>query len=679
MDGNQYFILNYLLLHENYVTYAQIAEELKVSSRTVLRYIKGIPSELKGNVIRFDMKRGKGIRLELTKEEKDALEIVLKEGSCSYYSKQDRIYLILYELFSSDEYVKSYYLSARLGVSQGTIERDLLQVSQWLEKNGLKLYSSKGKGICIFGKESNIRQGLTNLYIQFLDMKKITYSVNFTKKDFLSDEYSAEVKERFYNLLDLDVMNMIKDVVLRWCKQYKQKLMNEDLIKIIVYLVVMLQRNARDEFIEAHKKMELQGNQEFLIYQKLAEMASEEFQIRFQEDSVYYFTAMMMVRRAAPWQMPENDDLFFVVEKFLQSVEKELELSLGYDQELMFRLQVHLELMIQRVNMGIYIQNQYLDKIKTHYSDIFMAVKNNLQGISSLCRKNINDDEIGYLVIHILATVMEAQREKSKAKVLIVCMNGFGTSHVLSEMIKRKFPDVLIEDYLAQDYVNELEIAKRKIDLIISTVRLETVTVPVIVVDAFLGKSDEEKIKRYLQNIVSKKGVQDYLLDEDQEKKKDTALLLRTANQILRDFEFRELNVNSKDELIKEVCTSLDESTRKETELKIRERERRGSSVIGETGVLLLHCRVKQMTMIRCFSVPKGIEDECNGKKIKIYTVVLMLAPEEENLDILDLFGMVSGDLVLNPDLIQLMQQKDKTKVYQYVSDLLLNYINQWR
>lgn len=103
MDGNQYFILNYLLLHENYVTYAQIAEELKVSSRTVLRYIKGIPSDLKGNVIRFDMKRGKGIRLELTPEEKDALEMVLKEGSCSYYSKQDRIYLILYELFSSDE------------------------------------------------------------------------------------------------------------------------------------------------------------------------------------------------------------------------------------------------------------------------------------------------------------------------------------------------------------------------------------------------------------------------------------------------------------------------------------------------------------------------------------------------------------------------------------------------
>lgn len=665
-------------MHDDYITYAQIAEEMKVSSRTVIRYIKNIPSNIQEVPIQIEMKRGMGIRMNLSIEERKRLKTILKEEKNYYFSKQDRIWLILYELFSSDNYVKSYYLSARLNVSPGTMERDLEDIDQWLEKNGLKLYSSKGKGICISGKESNIRQGFVNLYMNFVDMKKISYDICFSDRKFFKEEYTEEVKQRYYDLLDLDVMGIVKELIFQWQKEYQRRLLDEDLMRMIVYLVIMLQRNGKEVFMEAHKKMELIGQQSFRVYQTLAEMVSTDFGIEFQKDSIYYFISNMLAKRSSGIEMPENNDLFEIVDKFLQSIASSLNLNLGYDQELMYRLQMHLELMIQRVNMGVYIQNHYLDKLKQNYGTIFKAVKNNLHIISAMCRKKINEDEIGYLVIHILATVMEAERENNQLRVVVVCMNGFGTSRVLSELIKKQFPEIEIVDCVAEDYVNELELAKQKVDFIITTIELETVTIPTILVDPFLGMADEKKIRQNLEFFKARNAIQDHLIEEKEETK-DKVLLLKTANQILRDFAFQNVCAENKKELICEICKFLDENIRDEVKYKLLRREQRGSSVIDETGALLLHCRIKQMTMIRCYSLKKEIEDDCNGKKVMIRTVVLMLAPEEENLDILDLFGTVSADLVLKPDLIKLIEEKEETKIYQYISDLLLNYVNQWR
>lgn len=680
MDGNGYFIINYLLMQNDYVTYTEIAKELTVSQRTVLRYIKNIPSDISGIPILFQTKRGIGIKLNLNQEQKKQLLLTLKSEKCSYWSKEDRVLLILFELFSSNEYVKSYYLASYLNVSAGTIERDLKEVSKWLGKNGLKLYISKGKGICISGKESNIRQGLMNFYFQFIDTTKLSYQTDFTKKDFLSQNLKNEIQEKYYGLLDLYAMQIVKDIINLWIHKYHQEIVEEDYIKIIIYFVIMLQRNERDIFMEAHQKEYIQKQPSFKIYWKAADMISKDFGISFSEDSVYYFVSLMISKRSVSLPISENNtDLYPIVEEFLSNLEKELHLNFGYDSELIYRLQMHLELMIERVNMDIFIHNSYLKRIKENYSDIFETVKKNIGPIASLCRKKMNDDEIGYIVIHILATVMEAERESQIINVVLICMNGFGTSRILSEIIKQKFSKIQIVKNMSSDRINELEFIQNKVDFIISTVPVETAGIPAVVVNPFLSKQDEEKIQKYMDSFVHRNKIQDQLMEQNVKKEKDAAFLLKVVNEILRNFSFHDVNAETKEDFIHEICKYLDENIRQEVEEKIRIREQRSSSVIDEKGFLLLHCRMRKTILVKGFHVKKSFEDTCNGNYVNITSALLMIAPEEENLDILDLFGLISSDLVLQPDFMELIEKKDELKIMQHLSDLLLNYVDRWR
>ena len=146
MTGQEQAILGILLMTDGYISYETLAEKLNVSTRTVMRLIRSMETFLKDFSIMVEVKRRSGIRLDGAKKDLETLRQTLELEKTVNYTANDRILLILLELYQSEEFVKSYYLAYLLNVSAGTIQRDLEEARLAVEKNGVMLVSQRGEG-----------------------------------------------------------------------------------------------------------------------------------------------------------------------------------------------------------------------------------------------------------------------------------------------------------------------------------------------------------------------------------------------------------------------------------------------------------------------------------------------------------------------------------------------------
>ena len=150
--GKQIMFITKLLLNEySYVSYNYISKKLNISIRTVDRYIKDLDNYLNDNDIKLDVKKGMGIKLIISDEKRKELTPELTKDKKSYLSIHERKIIILCELLKAEESIKSYYFSSILKVSLGTITRDLDEIEDWLNQNGLKLNRFRGNGLFLEG------------------------------------------------------------------------------------------------------------------------------------------------------------------------------------------------------------------------------------------------------------------------------------------------------------------------------------------------------------------------------------------------------------------------------------------------------------------------------------------------------------------------------------------------
>lgn len=97
----------------------------------------------------------------------------------------------------------------------------------------------------------------------------------------------------------------------------------------------------------------------------------------------------------------------------LHEVEQELDLEIAYDEELIYGLCLHLKPAINRYKYDLTIKNPLLAEIKKNYQMSFDAAVIMGKYLSRHKGLDINEDEIGYLALHIGAAL-----ERKKAKTM---------------------------------------------------------------------------------------------------------------------------------------------------------------------------------------------------------------------------------------------------------------------
>lgn len=687
MDRLQIAILKLLLKNDDYITYDFISKRLGVSTRTILRFIKGTDSYLKPFNIEFEIKRRKGVKLIGSPLDLKKLESSLQSLSISNLSNVERSTIILHELFSNKDSVKIYYLSYLLKVSVGTIDRDLENVSAWLEKNRLSLEVLRGSGISVLGDRHHIRQAIVNFLIQNINFRKMPLTGNeAVSADFFNDTLSINIRKLLLNLFDFEGFQKTMKCVNEFDYTLASTFVYEDYLKYIMYINLLLHRTGIDErYEECLINLKLKENDQYLRMREFAKKIKRTERIIIPESDICNLTAIYLSMRPNEYITTVynyDEDVYQATLRLLDETERDLNIKINRDESLIQRLVTHLKLMVKRIQMGVVINNNYLDTVRKEYPKVFASVKKNIDKFS-LCRGiKVSEDEVGYIVVYILANIIKQENENKRIKAVILCMSGFGTGKMLEQSIKNKLPMIDVKGVISIQELNEVELSNCGVDLIISTIKIDTVIIPKILVNTLMNEDDLLALNKKCQDIISKNKIfqrKKFTRIEpaaSNEENQGIAVFLQRLKimyDILNHYHFGKINVENIDELLTSVSREAfsDERVRNECVKKLKYRESLGSTVIDEDGVILFHCKFENEICLHFYSLVNPIDCVISNRLTRISKAVLMVAPYDSDDLLLKEFNTVSEALVQDKELIRLISQGVKEKIFKYLANIL--------
>lgn len=474
-------LIQILLKAEKPLTTQELAEQLNVSSRTIRSDLEKIESEILVHSMKLEKKPRVGIWIEGTQDEKDALFLDVKgeHDLVESYSKEYRRGCILVQILLSKNKIYPYKLQNNLYVSKSTIEKDLQEISKWLEKYDLSLMKKPSIGLYVSGDEENIRNAVAALAGEL-------------------SEKNQSIESLMETYLDIDVKE-IEDIIHNWNDNYNMHLNEVNINNLAFHASVMLMRIGKNKALLIENSKALDS--ETFSYK-------EEFDILIKELSTYgnceipkdeadYLLMHLLGMYLNESSFLENDFLNDlrkiaenIAEDFILKSDKIMSLDLESNDQFKRSLMLHLLPTVYRLKYGLNLYNPLLNEIKTNYASYYYLALIINSSFKKYIVVNASEGEIAYVALHLSVAVQQA---KDHVQVAVVCSLGVGVSRLLSVKLQENFPDVTFIHCSMND---EEQLEKCK--YIISTVELNT-DKPYVQVNPLLMEVDVQKIRTLLR------------------------------------------------------------------------------------------------------------------------------------------------------------------------------------
>ena len=154
-------ILDLLMENGDKLTTTQIADALKVSSRTIKADVKKINEQLDNHFCRINSQQGVGLWIEYDNAEGERyLKELLKRKSNTYLLPEIRKYHFAVELLFQNDYISMETLAKEYYISRASVLNDLSELDTFWDHFNLKLIKKVKYGIKVEGTESQIRSAL---------------------------------------------------------------------------------------------------------------------------------------------------------------------------------------------------------------------------------------------------------------------------------------------------------------------------------------------------------------------------------------------------------------------------------------------------------------------------------------------------------------------------------------
>lgn len=506
-DNKKQNLIFILLKNSTPITIKEIAIKLNTSQKTIRNYLDELKSTFDRLEITLIRKPGVGIYIEADQNQKKKLIYNFTFKNNNTYSKDYRQKYILKTLFNNRYTYTIQLLADDLYCSKSTIINDLNYVEKWLEIHGLQLKRKQNKGLWIAGNENTFRNSMMSLFSELnneADSSQKNCDEMHKELDYRIDSSNYKKIMQFFPSLDIF---KVQKIIQKSEEKLGYYFTDQAFINLIVHIAITLERAKFNKKIDIdHDYLKnIEMNKEFKIAVLVVNELNKTFKLKIpKEESAYICLHMLGAKiqyNVYPYTLSNiiNSKKELNVEianKIINLVSDILNINLRNDKLLLANLSIHLRTTIIRLKYGLQLRNPILKKIKEEYLSIFGAtyscsiIFENELGIS------INEDEIGYISLHIAAAV---ERMNSKIKVVVICSSGIGTSQIIATRLSKKFPQIDISAilplrYLTEDIINST-------DLIISTVPVNINTKKIVYTSTFLDEKDETIIRKYLENI----------------------------------------------------------------------------------------------------------------------------------------------------------------------------------
>ncbi|MFL0268622.1 BglG family transcription antiterminator [Candidatus Clostridium radicumherbarum] len=650
-------ILELILKSENYISVDFIAENLKVSNKTIRNDLFKIEKIVKESNLTLNKKPGVGIAIEGLEEKK--LEVLNNiRSSINYiepYSPEDRLNYILKALFMSKTSITMKELSDSLYISRATLLKDLEKVDKWLSNFKLRLIRKTNYGIEVTGKEEDLRKAIASLLDSDKEYNNILREIIYEDYDGIIDYTSiSKLKE----LVDIDY-RILEKIVTNAEAKLNFKFSDEAFVSLIIHIAIAIKRLNEEKDVKLSDEMlcALKENEEYETALQIALDIQNSFNIKLPESEIGYILLHILGTKLLEgksskigfnFENESESELAVIMAKEIINVsQRALHINLSSDKQLLNGLILHLRPTINRLKYGLTLHNTILKEIKENYIEIFGAAWMTNTIFERYLGITMPEEEIGYICLHLAAAV---ERNKNPIKVLVVCASGIGTSQFISARLERSFRQIDIVDV-----ISIIELKRRKtedIDLVISTVPVEC-TKPVLMISPLLNQNDIRRIELFIEDFSK----------EDFEYHPSPKIIdksLIKLSSTLKDMEA----------LIREMCTDLIQSDYIQEEFvdSVFEREVLSPTEIG-WGIAIPHGDTKFVNH-SCLAVNRLKEPITWGSE-KVDTIFLLCIKTEDRERakkwVRSLYNFIENDK--NRDILK--KAKNSEEIYSIMEEFL--------
>ena len=685
-------ILQQMCLEDSYITISDIANELGVSSRTVLRELPAVEKWLQQKGFSLDKKTGVGIRINGSQEEKQELSDILnvEKGEINY-SPEERQVIIISELLGNSEPAKLYNFTRILKVTEGTISNDLDKVEEWLVKHHINLTRKPGLGVYITAKENDVRKAIVDLLFDNIGEDRLLSLIRHNLSQNIDETGKAEaaIRSRLLNLMNVDTVKKLIALVSNLEKNIGYRLADNAYIGLIVHLAIVIQRIRKNESIKMNEKFleDLKKSKEFSFAKDLCEEASKIFNIQISDEEASYIA--MHIKGSKNYEENQisskrvigNYELVKLSKEIIKIAEGETGRFLGHNEKLLVGLVNHLGPALSRLKMNMEIRNPLLEEIKSHYNHLYNLGEKCSAPIERFLGSKMPQSEIAYIAMHLGAAIENSESVSRRIyRVAIACTSGIGTSRLLATRIEREYEYIEVAEIVSTLHLDEERLREKGIEFIISTVNIAKAPVPIVTVNPLLFEEDKIKISKQIKVLENSTATASLKRKSKRDLKEKLSILNSYGEAIIeimdnffllsgRDY----LGIN---EIInaaaKEIAT--DEENRERLIEAIKEREEKGGTFITGHGILLLHCRTSAIDKLH-FGVIRA-QNEINlvngrNENERMELAVIMAAPENCDKRFIETISHVSRMLIERPEFTKVLKSKEKEEAFQVLNNIL--------
>lgn len=481
-------IIDFLILYGE-TAIADLIDYFKISERTLRRDISSINESFKSYKLEVIIKNSYIYLIGSNKNKNKVYQILEAENDLSGIELKT---LILYKIFYSDN-TSILEISNSTGYSLYTLNKTLEEIREE-NTTPINFISEKGKGLKTDLNESHKRK-ILHKYISLLSSDYLSnFMQGFNSEDLVINNGILN------EVIDLNLVYRIEKIIFNHIiKNNKRKIIDDIYLSLVLMVAISLHRIKNRFYITDEINYENVTSEN-----ELEPMISELLNLITEEPSVLSGERYYLLKNFIILVNENNQSINYknVVDVLISEVEEYYGIKL--------KSKVLREDLIQHFknsNSNQIVGNTYYTKklisqIKDEYFELYKVIESKM--VDLVGEDNITDEQIVFVVLHFGVELIELNVDiKHQKRILAVCSSGMGSSKMMASILKAKLDNVIIHSTSIYKLYNQTDISLY--DLIVTTVNLNGVEIPYVVVSPLITDNQIRIIKKKLD---TKEGVE---------------------------------------------------------------------------------------------------------------------------------------------------------------------------
>ncbi len=681
---------------EDFVTVNHLADQLKISKRTLFRELKDIDTFIKPFGVELISKTGLGIRLEAEASDLNTFKRQLLEAGLqqSEFSREDRQTVLLAELLKNQQLDKFIVYANQFAVSEATISHDINALEPILEKYNLSLIRKPGMNLSLEGDEESKRKAIRDFIYNHSEESKFTALLNTQSPFDIESYFENQGPDSILQILNKDVLweviHVLKENDFFWVNRLAQNAY----VGLILHLTIAIERMFNHDGIHMDENLlhKLRQDPMFQRAKDLSEYFEDEFNLNFPDEEIAYISMHLKGARLLhvgdELEDIEDPELSLpVLQHFIMRLifdfESHSQTVLNQDDLLINGLLTHLRPALTRVKYKMEIRNPLMNQIKQQYPEVFKIAKESVKNLKHPQFDLLNDDEIAFIAMHFGAALeRQKQNEKrSTLKVAVVCASGIGISSLLASRLKSHFKEYVQVE--AKSQLDKQALENEQFDFIVSTMEDVQTKVPLVHVNPLLSNEDIDKIQALINQISVHKIIEENDRTDVSWHTK-LSLIAEMTSQIDALISHIDLyrfdHTLSHSDLIKSISEKMSPLLDKQKLIAqdLQRREAIGDVVLDEEKIALFHARSSSVDQAKMCVIRAKEKAFTAFKEEGIKTILVLLVPATAVMELNRWISRLSAAMIEDDAYLDALQNKTKDEIKNEVVRILEGAYKEW-